>query len=73
MGVVNLYNIDTEAVAFLRQVWQLDDYAAVLKLIQTQRRERRAISQWLVHAAATGGDDITDVSQARGILERYAS
>lgn len=73
MTPINLYNIDTEAVAFLRQVWKLDDYAEVLSLIQTQRRERRSISHWLVHVAATGGDDITDVTQARELLRQYAS
>jgi hypothetical protein len=73
MSTVNLYNIDTEAVEFLGQIWQLNEYSDVLALIDTQPAARQPISHWLVQVVSAGGDDITDVSQARELIRQYAS
>ena len=71
--MINIYNIDTEAVRFLRAAWQLSSYGSVQQLVAQQPAHRRVFCSWLLHTAARGGDDITDVTQARDLLQKYAT
>ena len=69
--MINIYNIDKSSKQFLSQAWQLEHYHEVLELINSYPKQDHHKLRWLISVAAQGGDDISDVNEARSILYEF--